>query len=53
MRLCNIEGDWSEPYVLHCTSIEFVNLENRVKFQVLLMIELLSYIFLISPLFFL
>ena len=38
MRLCNIEGDWSEPDVLQCTSVEFVNLENRVKYVILSLI---------------
>lgn len=30
MRTCDAEGNWSEPDVLRCTSIEFVSLENQV-----------------------
>ena len=30
MRTCDSEGEWSEPDVLQCTTVEFINLEDRV-----------------------
>ena len=30
MRYCDSDGNWSEPDVLQCTSVEFINLENQV-----------------------
>ena len=30
IRACDIEGKWSDPDVLQCTSVEFINLENQV-----------------------
>ena len=35
MRHCDNEGQWSEPDVLKCTSVEFVNLEDSVCLMLL------------------
>ena len=29
-RSCDSEGQWHEPQVLKCTTVEFINLEDRV-----------------------
>ena len=30
MRYCDNDRQWSEPNVLQCTSVEFINLETEV-----------------------